>query len=225
MREIDFLPHWYPQIQLRYRRLIAQAWVTLAIISLLAGYTLTKRWQVHNAKVVTAQTKAQISQSQTQLVQLSEKLKYEAELRQQDQIVARLGLGVDTTRLLKSLEDAMTPEMSLTAISLETIEQARPGTVMSVSVRNPTGTPSKSESDFPDVDRRLKVVVDGVAPSDMQEATMLDNLAKVSCFENVQPHYLREARSRDGHVMREFEVTFDINLNPPAESVAGEGKP
>jgi hypothetical protein len=211
MREIDFLPDWYPRIQSLYRATVAQAWVTLAIVAMLCGYAIFKRFQVHNAKLVTAQCQAQISLSQIQLTQLAEKLKYQAALRQQDEIVARLGLDVDATRLLKALQDAMTPEMALTNVSLETIEQARAVSV--IPARNPAGT----RGDFPDVDRRLKVTVDGVSPSDIQVATLIENLGKVNCFENVAFSNLQDRRSRDGHLMREFEVTFDLNLNPPTE--------
>ena len=215
MREIDFLPNWYPQIQQRYRWLIAQAWVTVTIILLLGGYALVQRWQVRGAKAVTSQCEARITQSRQQLAQLGEMLKYEGQLRQQEQIVARLGLGVDTTRLLKSLEDAMPTEMSLTNISVETIEQARSSPLMTIVARNnPAGS---SKADETDVNRRLKVLVDGVAPTDMQAATLVENLLKVNCFENVAFVYFREGRSRDGHVMREFEITFDINLDPPAD--------
>jgi hypothetical protein len=212
MREIDFLPDWYPQIQTRYRMVVAQAWVTVAIVAVLVGYVLFKRWQVHSVKVVTAQCLAQISQSQQQLAQLNEKLKYEAQLRRQEQIVARLGLGVETTRLMKALQDAMTPEMALTNLSLETVELAKPGAMSASSSAHRDGKDQTS-----DVDRRLKVVLDGVEPNDMQLATLLENLSKVKCFENVAFSNSVEGQSRDGHVLREFEVTFEMNLNPPSE--------
>jgi Tfp pilus assembly protein PilN len=212
MREIDFLPEWYPRIQNRYRAVVAQAWVTLVIVAMLGGYAIFKRWQLHGARLVTAQCQAQISLSQMQLAQLAEKLKYQAELKKQDEIVARLGLDVDATRLLRALQDAMTPEMALTDVSMETIEQARPVTV--IPARN-APLPAQSE-----VDRRLKVTVNGVSPSDIQVATLIENLGKIGCFENVAFSNLQDRRSRDGHLMREFEVTFDLNLNPPAE-----GKP
>ena len=216
MRDIDFLPAWYPQIQKRYRWLLVQAWVSAAIILMLGGYALVKRLQVHNGIVSTAQCKVQIRQSQQQVAQLNAKMKFESELREQDQIVARLGLGVDTTRLLKSLEDAMTPEMGLTNVSLETLEQPRETLAVLLPGRRPT-----AESDpMLDMDRRLKVVVDGVAPTDTESATFLASLLKVNCFDNVNLEYMRPGASQNGHVTREFEVTFDLNLNPPTE-----GKP
>jgi hypothetical protein len=188
-----------------------QAWASLGILLLLCLFAMFERWKVHLAHRATAQTEAQIRLSQQRLVQLSEKLKYEQELRRQDQIVARLGIGVDTSRLLKALEDAMTPEMSLTGLSLETVQQARPGELVSNRRTAPAADP------FQDMDRRLKVLVDGVAPTDLEAATLMEHLLKVNCFENVAFAYLREGRTRDGHVMREFEVTFELNLNPPTE--------
>ncbi len=213
MREINFLPSWYPAIQRRYRQLIVQAWITVTLLLILTGYAMAQRLKVHLAGRATAQTKAQIRLSQQQLTQLAEKLKYEDELRRQDQIVAKLGIGVDTTRLLKALEDAMTPEMALTNLSIETVEQVRPGLPLVALARQAAagGNPQQ------EVDRRLKVMVDGVAPTDMEVATLMEHLQKAGYFENVAFPYLREGRSRDGHVMREFEVSFEIDLNPPAE--------
>ena len=211
MREIDFLPGWYPAIQRRYRAMVMQAWATLLVAMLIGGYAVAKRVQVFQARQITAQTEAQIRVSQQQLAQLTRKLKYESELREQDQIVARLGLGVETTRLLQGMEDAMTPEMALTDLSLETVEQARPTQSLIAMNRRATNDTT------PDVDRRLKVVVSGVAPTDTDSATFVEQLLKMKVFDNVALAYMHEGRSRDGHVTREFQVTFEMNLNPPSE--------
>jgi Tfp pilus assembly protein PilN len=200
MREIDFLPEWYPRIQRRYRQLILQAYVTVALIALLLGVTVFKYWQVQNARVIGARFATQLTDSKQQLTQLNAKLKYETQLRRQEAIIARVGIGIDTTRLLKSLEDAMTPEMSLTDLSLETTETS---TVQTASFS---------------ADRQLKVTVDGIAPNDTQLVTLLENVSKVKCFENVAFTYFREGKSRDGHLLREFEFTFDMNLNPVVEA-------
>jgi hypothetical protein len=189
---------------------LAQAWATLGILLLLTGYAAAQRWKVHIAGRTTAQTEAQIRVSQQQLAQLTDKLKYEEQLRRQEQIVSRLGIGVDSTRLLKALEDAMTPEMALTSLSLETVELVRPNQTVVNSHQGTAADPPQQ------VDRVLKVQVDGVAPTDLEVATLMEHLQKVGCFENVAPPYMREGH-RDGHLMREFEITFDINLNSPAE--------
>jgi hypothetical protein len=211
MREIDFLPAWYPAIQRRYRWVIAQAWGTLIILLLLTAYAAVQRWNVRLASQTTAQAEAQITVSRQQLAQLTEKLNYEDELRRQEQIVSRVGIGVETTRLLKALEDAMTPDMALTNLTLETVDQARPTQTVLRLNTSPVSDPS------PQVDRVLKVKVDGVAPTDLEVALLMQHLQQAGCFENVAPPYMREGRSRNGHAMREFEITFDINLNAQVE--------
>ena len=196
MREIDFLPDWYPRIQRKRRWVIIQALVTVTMIVLISGFALARKLQVSAVVATAAQTEAQISLSRQQLAQLNEKTKYENELRQQEHIVAQIGIGVETTRLLKAVEDAMTPDMALTNLSLEMEEQPR------------------------ETDRRLKVVVDGVAPTEMEAVTLLGNLAKVKCFENVAIR-VNDENARDGHMTRDFEVTFDMNLNSPAPPTEG----
>jgi hypothetical protein len=207
MREIEFLPAWYPAIRRRCRWVAFQGWITFFVVLLISGYALAKRLQVLGINQTAVQTQAQIDLSRRQLVQLNQKLKLEDELRQQDRIAARLGVGVETTRLLNALEQAMTPEMALTNVSLSTVEQ--PQTNEPVS--------SHPASDPVELDRRLKVVVDGVAPSEIQAVTLMGNLLKVSCFENVAIQ-LNQAKLQDGHPTHAFEVTFDLDLNAPAES-------
>ena len=208
MHEVDFLPPWYPAIQRRQKAVVIQAWATLLIVVCVCGYALARKMQVNAAKQITVQTEAQINLSRQQLAQLSEKMKFEDQLREQDRIVARLGLGVETTRLLKALDDAMTPEMALTNLSIETTEQPP---AMNISLLR-----TASSDAAVDQDRKLKVVVDGVAPTEIEAVTMMGNLLKVNCFENVAIQ-LNEGKLRDGHIAREFEVTFDMNLNAPAE--------
>jgi Tfp pilus assembly protein PilN len=211
MREIDFLPAWYPAIQRRYRWVMVQAWATLAILVLLTGYAMMERAELQIAGRTTEQTESQIRVSRQQLAKLTEKMKYEQELRRKDQILAQLGLGVDSTRLLKALEDAMTPEMALTSFSLEAQESPR-AVPLSLFLSHRQLDPGDA------LDRRLKVSVDGVAPSDVEIATFMEHLQHFGCFENIAFPYLREGRTQDGHVLREFEVTFEVNLNAPAEA-------
>jgi hypothetical protein len=211
MREIDFLPTWYPEIQRRYRRMIAQAWTTMTILLVLVSYAAIVGWKERIVIKTTAQTEAQIRSSRQQLTRLTEKVEYENELRRQEQIVARLGIGVDTTRLLKALEDAMTPEMTLTNLSIETVEQ----TQQSAAILH-TRTIGAADSQ-PPADRMLKVLVDGAAPTNTEVATLIEHLQKRACFENITQAYMREGHSSDGHLMQEFELTFDINLTAAEE--------
>jgi hypothetical protein len=202
MREIDFLPSWYPDIKRRQRWVVAQAWGTLLFLLLLAAYAVAQRWKVEVAGRNPAVTEMQIGASRQELGQLTEKLKYQEELRRHEDLISRVGIGVDTTRLLKALEDAMTPGMALTNLSLETLEQTLPEHGGSAVTTTPT-------------DKLLTVQMDGVAPSDLDVAALIEHLQKVGCFDNIAPPYMREGSVRNGHAMREFAITFTINIGVP----------
>jgi hypothetical protein len=73
------------------------------------------------------------------------------------------------------------------------------------------------EGSRPPVDRRLRVRLQGVAPTDLELATFLTDLNQTSFFERPALTYVKERRE-SGHVLREFEVTFTINLNSPVAS-------
>jgi hypothetical protein len=59
--------------------------------------------------------------------------------------------------------------------------------------------------------RRVKMRMQGVAPTDSDLASFLAKLTAKPFFSAVAVTYSRP-RSEDGHVMREFEVTFVLDL-------------
>ncbi len=209
MRDVDFLPNWYPAIQRRHRMVVVQAWASAAVLVALAGYAGAKSWEVHTARRTAAVCEAQLSMSRQQLTQLHQKMLYQDQLKHQDDIVAKLGIGVDATRMLTVLEDAMTPEMALTSLSTETIEAPRV-----VQAGAPVRRRASGETTV-ELDRRMQVKVEGIAPNDLDTAMLIARLNEVKFMENVACQYLREGRTRDGSVVREFEITFEVGLNPP----------
>ena len=60
----------------------------------------------------------------------------------------------------------------------------------------------------------MKVKIQGVTPTDVDLANFLGALSSVSYFENIAMTYARD-KGENGHIMREFEVTFSMNLNAP----------
>src|SRR4051794_28822020 len=46
LRDIEFLPAWYPQLRRRKRAIWIQSIATAAIVLVLAGVTVAKRWNV-----------------------------------------------------------------------------------------------------------------------------------------------------------------------------------
>jgi hypothetical protein len=210
VRDIEFLPDWYPMIRRRYRTVVVQAYATVVILIALGGYAGIKRWQVFTARKMTAKTDVQIDVTKTELIQLTDKLKFQEQLRHENSVVARLGVGVDTTRLLAAIEDAMPAGVALTGFSCETVDQKRPAPSRPAGSKAPTADKTIPE----ETDRRMNVVIDGLSPTDVQAAALVEKLNDVPFFQDVQLAYLRDGKTRDGRPAREFELTFNLHLTP-----------
>jgi Tfp pilus assembly protein PilN len=204
MPELEFLPSWYPQARRRRRLFHLQAWSFLAVIGALCLWLSLVHRNVRAAELALRGADTELAQSRLELTQLQEQLRLKGELEYQRQIVSRLGTSVEMSRLLRALDSVMPKEMSLVELNVETDEQP---------VR-PAGQ-RQSSTAAPEVDRRLNVRLVGVAPSDVDLANFLTGLTGVRFFENVSMTYSRD-KAQGGHVLREFEVTFSLNLNRPA---------
>jgi Tfp pilus assembly protein PilN len=203
MREPDFVPRWYPRLLRRKKHLILEIW----IISLLGGGLYLWAWQsrLHLRQQVAdvAYLDSRLGQTSLQLEKLKDMLDTQRKLKQQEQVVDRLGPYVPAARLIDVLGDAMPPSMALLDLTQDTQETP---VVKSASTDAPAG-PAAGAS----IDRKVKMTVTAVAPSDVELAAFLANLSKDSTLGNVSMVYARDF-SQDGHVMREFSVTFDIDL-------------
>lgn len=208
MREIEFLPDWYPQICRSKQRVVLQAWVSGVVVVALSLWVFLAHHNVRAAEAALTNLDGQMSQAQSDLAKLDELIRMQKQWRQQDDIIAKLGLHVETTRLLKAIEAAMPPEMSIVDVALLTEEQQQPKS-------NLAAAREERETERP-IDRRLKVRLQGVTPTDVDLANFLGQLSAAQYFENIAMTYARD-RSESGHIMREFEVTFTMNLNAASE--------
>lgn len=205
MHELEFLPDWYPRLRRSRRLLILQCWMTLAIVAGLVLWLGLARRNVGNAELALGALDAQMLQTRTEQKQLDEQLRLREQLTKWEQIIAKLGFPVEMSRLLRTLDEEMPREMSLLEIACSTEELAVP------DAANPYDVRAKPQKDRP-VERRLKVRLKGVAPTDVDLANFLTGLSEYRFFEQISlvgAGGLSEA----GHLMREFEVTFFINLD------------
>lgn len=207
MRELEFLPTWYPQARRRKRMVVFQFWTTLLLTCGLGIWSALAHSNVSDAERALGALDQQLRQTRTDLERLDEQLKLKQELKVRERINADLGTEVETTRLLATIERIMPREMSLIELVIETEELTRPVTGLA-------GAAKSAKDAKPPTDRRLKVRLQGVAPTDLDMVTFLTGLTEIRCFENVVPSWARD-RAEAGHIMREFEVTFFINLSEP----------
>jgi hypothetical protein len=184
-----------------------QAWVTGLLLVGMVTWSILAARNVRHAQAGLTRVGGLIAQSELELTQLRQQLELKQQLEFQKQIVARLGLPVEASRLIGTLGALMPKEMSLLELTFDTEE----------SVRAANGGAAKqpgTKDGNSDLDRRLKVRMLAVAPSDVDLANFLAGLTNTPFFEQVSMTFARD-KSQDGHLMREFEVTFGMNLNHP----------
>ena len=203
MPELEFLPNWYPQLRRRKRWLVLQAWGSLLLIAGLGAWTMIASRSVHAQEGRLATLVIALSRTEAQLHQLDELLTLEKQQRQQVLVLDKLGAHVEGARLLARLEETMPNEMALLSLSFQISEQPRPLAALAA------GAPRSG----PALERRLGVTLKGVAPTDVDVANFLARLSAIPFFEQVAMTYAKD-RSDNGHLMREFELTFNIALGP-----------
>jgi Tfp pilus assembly protein PilN len=203
MRELEFLPEWYPQSRRRKRIVLLQGYMTLLLAAGLGVWQLLAQRNTQTAAAALVGIDSQISQTHQEMHQLEEQVALKGQLLVQQQIVQKLGLPVEMSRLLYALDQQLPRQMSLTNLTFDTQEQLKVASTLAAARFAVQGD---------NIDRRLHVRLDGVAPTDDDVANFLTGLARVPFFDDVAMSYSRD-HAENGHVMREFEVTFSVNLN------------
>jgi Tfp pilus assembly protein PilN len=208
MRELEFLPDWYPRARRKRRFAVLQVWILVTLFAGFSAWLFMARRGVGAQERTLESLKQQLDQTYADQRLLAEQLKLRQELQTREQLVASIGFPVEMTRLLQTLDQLMPKEMSLVELKCDTDEQIRvTGNV--TAIRGGSGGAEKQ------IDRKLKIKMLGVSPSDVDLANFLMGLTKYPFFEHVAVSYARD-KIEAGHVMREFEVTFTMPLNQPA---------
>jgi Tfp pilus assembly protein PilN len=205
MRDLEFLPDWYPQSRKRKRVVLLQGYMTLLLAAGLCVWLLLAQRNSRTAAATLAGVDSQISQTNRELHQLQEQVALKDQLLVQRKIADKLGLQVEMSRLLYTLDQKLPRQMSLTELSFDTREQLTTANTMAAA---------RSAAQGNNIDRRLQIRLEGIAPTDNDVANFLTALTRVPFFEDVAMDYSRDRA--DGHVMREFEITFSVNLNQPS---------
>ena len=205
MRELEFLPDWYPQVRRRKRMVVLQIYMTVALAAVLAVSTAVSRRRVHAAAQTLAHVDAKLTESRSELKALDELLALDAELVYRQEVLAKVGPHVDAARLIATLDEVMPADMAVLDLSFET--EQPPQQVTSTSLAGARAAQKNAQAP----PRRVRVKLIGVAPTDVDIASFLTQLTAKPVFDSISMTRSKE-RPENGHVMREFEVTFGMEL-------------
>ena len=201
MRELEFLPAWYPLTWQRRRLIILQGWLILTLVAGMGTYLAMSDRNIHTDLDSRSTLQAQLDQTNAQLAEMDKLDAMRRQLRRQEKIVSKLGFYVYACKAIDTLDSLMPKQMSLTGVQLDNEEKVDTSAVQQ----------AKGTADAP-VDRRLKIRMQGVCPTDVDLSVFLNQLAAVPFFDQVNVTYTRQ-KQQNNHVMREFEVSFALCLN------------
>lgn len=202
MRELDFLPKWYRQ-QRRHRRLVvAQGWATVLFGFALSTWVGVVQQNISSSRSALRSLQNQLSQSHSQVVEMAKLEERRRVWASQEAMLNKLGLHVEAARLIRALDAAMPQPVSLVSLKVDTLQQ-RATLAKLVEAGQP-----------PPVERKLRVTIEGMSPSEAQLASFMTQLSSVPFFEQVSTSYVKESQE-SGHVLRAFEITFSVPLNAP----------
>jgi hypothetical protein len=204
MREVEFLPDWYPKVRARKRAVMIQTWATLALVVSLGIWMLMAQRNVQARESELSNLRTDLNQSEVQLQRLEDLLELQKELGKQDSIFAKIGRPVESTKLITTIEQLMPRDMALINLTVET-EDPPPKPTGSISARA-----QKNAKNLP-TDPKIRLRLNGVAPTDVDLAEVLAKLTSKPFFKQIE--LIRSHEKIDNaHVMREFEVSFVIDL-------------
>jgi hypothetical protein len=205
MHEVEFIPEWYPRLLRRRRIIIVQGWLTLLLVVALAMWLLLAQRNARAAEAAVTVLDIELAATDDALQKLNDLRELQRQWRQQDEIISRLGLHVETTRMLTMLSNIMPPEMAIQSLTMQVEERERPMTSLARA--------RDVQNRRPSTERWMNVRMVGVVPTDIELANLLGRLDVVPFFDRVALTYSRDRVDR-GHLMREFEVAFSVNLGP-----------
>jgi Tfp pilus assembly protein PilN len=202
MREVEFLPEWYPKVRKRKRMVALQAWSTLILIAGLGLWMILVQRNVRLRQHALGALQTDLFHSEEEINHLEEALKLQNQLSGKDQVLLKIGRSVEMTKLVSTLEQLMPADMALLDLNFDTEEAPHPGGTLA----------ARAAAEQKATDSKLHFRLHGVAPTDVDLAEFLAKMTGKAFFKQVELMYSHE-RVENGHVMREFEVSFALELS------------
>jgi Tfp pilus assembly protein PilN len=206
MLNVDFLPERVIQQRARRRRLMRQGWLLLLCVALMAGLAFVRHGRIRQARAE-RDVWTERSENARQQVELRKELEREqASLSLKKRIDDQLGTRISARDLLAELCRLLPTSMSLTSMEMEEVRFLDDGSA-DAGGRSARARRAKGREATPA--RHLQVVIQGLAPNDVDVANFIGRLSACPLFESVQMGYTRTQEFR-GREAREFEATFFV---------------
>jgi hypothetical protein len=206
MLSIDFLPERVRIQRARRKRLVRQGYLLAGYVAAMCVLAYARHDSIGSARAELAMLEQCAANTQRQLAMRKSLELQQAELNIKKQIEDQLGSRVNTRDILAELSRLMPKSMSVTKFSFEAMDI--PQTARPAAGDDSRRARSAAAGEIKEkvvVVKRVLVVVDGLAPNDIDVANFIGQLSACPLFEDVHMGYAKtvEFRGRPG---REFQA-------------------
>lgn len=210
---INFLPDGFEE-RLERRR-VAMIGGLAMVIALLSVGTLAavKRIHVSNVRGISQQVDKEYSEAARQIDQLRAVETTKAVLLRKAAVATSLLDRTPRSYLLANLSNALPTHTSLVMLRMQT--KAKKPTLAEKKEADKAGTAArksgKKGSEEQPVTTSVLFTVEGLAPTDMEVAEYMSQLAKGNLFKNVDLVLSEKFEFDDNTIVRKFTIEFELN--------------
>ncbi len=187
---------------------VIQAWATVGLALTLLVWMAIAQFRVLSARSELSTLRKDMAKTQEDLNRLDSMTQIKRRWSEQGEVLSKIGVSVESTRLLGLIAQSTPESISLIGMNLTTEEKIDAAKTL-VNAR-------ASRDKEPAIDRKLRVRLQGVAPSNAEVADMMTRLASTNFLEDVSMGYTKDS-DQSGRLVREFEVTFALDLDAPTK--------
>jgi len=204
MNRVEFLPERIRQWRLRRSRLIRQGCLLGTCLLAMLVLTFVRHGRIAQARGELTVLEDRVGNVQRQVGMIEPLERQMVELMIKKRIESELGSRTDCTAVLAELCRLMPPNMAMISLDLKTVElraeAAKSGPV--TAMRPSDGSSPGSAA----VVRRVRLVMTGLAPTDVDVANFIGQLSASPLFEEVNMGYTKTVNF-SGRSGREFQAS------------------
>jgi Tfp pilus assembly protein PilN len=207
MNQINFLPADFVEEQVRHHRIYREAvWVAVTLLAI-GGWCVSSRGSLDSLGSYASALQQEAAAVREQVSEMTKLQLQQKTLLHQVRIQRELLQPLNTTAVLATISELMSPSMALTSLELT-------GTRPVPAPRPPndprTGEPLKV-APKPKPPQMLRLELVCLAPSDVDVANFVGRLSDHAMFTNVKMLYSRATVVSDLQA-REFRIEMDVPL-------------
>ena len=202
MENLDFLPDRIRQQRSRRNALIRQGYLVAACCVGIVLLAYMRQGTIRSAQAELSLLKDRSGNVQQQLAMRAGLEAQQAELMIKKRIDDQIGSRANALDILAELDQIVPPSMILGSLTLEATEQRQ--TIQSVNGGLAPSAAGRQAQQL--VVNRMRMVITGIAPTDVDVANFIGQLSASPLFEDVNMGYARNCEFR-GRGAREFQVS------------------